>query len=293
MVSKLATDRFRAILEMLPGDWRRFLSVDLEWLITYTGRISLGYQELIVILCMTLWSIARGSDAVSGELNRGTLEMLLAQPLSRLQILLTQTLVTFSGVAILAAAAFAGTSAGVFFTAVREEVPPHLTAPFYLPGIGMEIPLPFGERTVRFTPMYEKVNVLLFLPATANLFALGVMIAGFSLLMSSWDRYRWRTIGLVAGVLVVQSMLKIASMASPSTNWMKWLSILSLYQPESFVRVADLTPKWAWSFGIYDAHGKWTNFGPLASDGLLIGVGLACVVGAAWIFSRRDLPPPL
>jgi ABC-2 type transport system permease protein len=162
-----------------------------------------------------------------------------------------------------------------------------------LPGIGTEIPLPFGERTVRITPMREKVNVRLFLPATANLFALGVMIAGFSLLMSSWDRYRWRTIGLVTGVLVVQSMLKIAGMASASTNWMKCLSILSAYQPESFVRVADLTPDLAWSFSIYDAHGKWTGFGPLASDVLLVGVGVACVVGAAWIFSHRDLPAPL
>src|SRR6188768_4116856 len=75
MVSRIETDRFKAILEMLPTDWRRFLSVDLEWLITYPGRISLAYQELIVILCMAIWSIARGSDAVSGELNRGTLEM--------------------------------------------------------------------------------------------------------------------------------------------------------------------------------------------------------------------------
>src|SRR5262245_32885378 len=74
LVSQLATERFKTILEMLPGDWRRFLRVDLEWLITYPGRISMGYQELIVVLCMALWSVARGSDAVSGELNRGTLE---------------------------------------------------------------------------------------------------------------------------------------------------------------------------------------------------------------------------
>ena len=61
MVSKLATDRFRAILEMLPGDWPGSSRFDLEWLITYPGRISLAYQELIVILCMAIWSIARGS----------------------------------------------------------------------------------------------------------------------------------------------------------------------------------------------------------------------------------------
>ncbi len=293
MVSRLATDRFRAILEMLPSDWRKFLSVDLEWLITYPGRISLAYQELIVILCMAIWSIARGSDAVSGELNRGTLEMLLAQPLSRGRILFMQAAVTLSGVAVLAAAAFGGTGAGVFTTTVKEEVSPHITIPFYLPGIGTQIPLPFGERTTRYTPMYHKVDMRLFLPATANLFSLGVMIAGFSLLMSSWDRYRWRTIGIVTGVLVVQTMLKIAGMASESTRWLKCLTVLSAYEPESFVRVADLTPNAAWAFNNYDAQGSWSSFGPLASDLLLVGVGLASLLGAAVIFSRRDLPAPL
>lgn len=293
MVGRLATDRFRAILEMLPNDWRRFLSVDLEWLITYPGRISLAYQELIVILCVAIWSIARGSDAVSGELNRGTLEMLLAQPLSRGRILFTQAVVTLCGVAILAAAAFGGTGAGVYTTKVKEDVSPHIAVPFYVPGIGTQVPLPFGKRTTRYAPMYHKVDMRLFLPATANLFALGVMIAGFSMLMSSWDRYRWRTIGIVTGVLVVQVMLKIAGMASESTRWLKYLSVLSAYEPEAFVRVADTMPHAAWSFIIYDAHGKWMSFGPLAYDLVLIGLGLASLAGAAVIFARRDLPAPL
>ena len=41
-----------------------------------------------------MFAIARGSDVVSGELGRGTLEMLLAQPVSRLQVLYTQAAVT-------------------------------------------------------------------------------------------------------------------------------------------------------------------------------------------------------
>jgi ABC-2 type transport system permease protein len=278
---------------MLPNDWRRFLSVDLEWLITYPGRISLAYQELIVILCMAIWSIARGSDAVSGELNRGTLEMLLAQPLSRRRILLTHAIVTLIGVAVLAGAALGGTAAGVYTTDIQEEVPPHLPLPFYLPGLGTQVPLPFGERTVQNTPMHEKVDIRLFLPATLNLFALGVMIMGFSMLMSSWDRYRWRTIGIVTGVLVVQVMLKIAGMASDSTRWLKYLSILSAYEPETFVRLADLKPEEAWSWMIYDPQGNWAGLGPLGSDLALIGLGAISLAIGFVIFTRRDLPAPL
>ena len=82
-------------------------------------------------------------------------------------------------------------------------------------------------------------------------------------------------------MLVVQTMLKIAGMASDSTHWLKYLSILSAYEPESFVRVADTMPNAAWSFSIYDTHGNWSSFGPLASDLLLVGVGLASLLGAA------------
>ena len=34
-----------------------------------------------------------------------------------------------------------------------------------------------------------------------NLFCLGVAVAGFSTLVSSLDRYRWRTIGIVVAAL--------------------------------------------------------------------------------------------
>jgi ABC-2 type transport system permease protein len=225
--------------------------------------------------------------------NRGTMEMLLAQPLSRARILLTQVAVTLVGVGVLALSAHGGTAVGVYTTSVKEEIAPAISLPFYLPGVGTKISLPFGKPTVRYTPMREKVDLQLFVPATVNLFALGVMIAGFSTLMSSWDRYRWRTIGIVTGVLVVQVMLKVAGMASESTRWLKYLSVLSAYEPESFVRVADLHPERTWAVAMYDAQGAWEGFGPLASDLLLLGVGGVALAGAFAIFLKRDLPAPL
>ena len=76
---------------------RELLKLPFEQLATYSGRIALAYDLPIVILCVSVWAIARGSDCVSGELGRGTMEMLLAQPVSRLQVLLTQATVTTIG----------------------------------------------------------------------------------------------------------------------------------------------------------------------------------------------------
>ena len=293
IVSRLSTERFRAILEMLPGDWKRFLTIDFEWLITYPGRISLAYQELIVIMCVAVWSIARGSDVVSGEINRGTMEMLLAQPFSRGKILATQSFVALSGCALLSLSAWGGTCAGVLTTAVKEPVATKLQLPFYVPGVGTEVTLPLPTtKTVRI-PMRQRVDMRLFFPATVNLFCLGVMITGLSTLMSSWDRYRWRTIGLVSGILIAQLILKIAGMALEELHPLTYLSLLSAYEPESHVRLADVSPELMSSMWLAGEDGQFKGFGPLAHDLLLFGVGSISFIAASAIFSRRDLPAPL
>ena len=49
-------------------------------------------------------------------------------------------------------------------------------------------------------PMSDLMDPSVLAHASVNLFALGVMLAGFTTVMSSWDRYRWRTIGIVSGI---------------------------------------------------------------------------------------------
>lgn len=293
VVSRLSTDRFRAILEMLPGDWRRLLAVDFEWLITYQGRISLAYQELIVVVCVAIWSVARGSDVVSGELNRGTMEMLLAQPLSRTRVLLTQSCVAIAGVGVLSLAAWTGTVAGVYSTQVKEQVSARINLPLYVPGIGDSVPLPFAKQETQLIPMHQKVDVAVFIPASCNLFAFGVMLLGISTLMSSWDRYRWRTIGLVSATLIVQLLLELAGRALEGWGFLTYFTLLSAYEPEVHVRLADTVPGVMWTLGQYDSNGQFIGLAPLAHDFLLVLVGLICLLCSLAIFNRRDLPAPL
>jgi ABC-2 type transport system permease protein len=194
---------------------------------------------------------------------------------------------------LLAITPWLGTSVGIRTTSVQEEVAPAWELPFSLPGLGSQIPIPFAEKELRRTPMAELVDANVFLPATANLFSLGLMMAGFSTLMSSWDRYRWRTIGIVVGLYVLEVMAKIAGLASDQLRWLTYFSVLTAYEPEACVRVADVTPEFAWSLFLYDQQGQWVGYGPLSYDGLMAGVGIVCYVIAGVVFCRRDLPPPL
>lgn len=293
LVSRLDTSRFKAIVDLLPGDWKRFSPVDMEWLVTYDGRVALAYDEPIVVFGMSIWAIARGSDVISGELNRGTMEMLLAQPLSRSQILWTQAVVTLLGAALISCSAWFGTFVGVQACSAKEEVRPTWTLPVPLPWLGREIPQPLAPLETRHTPMSEKVDSHNYWPAAFNLFSLGAFLCGFSTLVSACDRYRWRTIGVVVGAYVVQTVMKLVGMASDDWAWMRPLSIFTAYEPEAFVQLAVERPELAWSVWRVDEAGVFTQLGPLGYDLIFLVLGYLAYLAAAVIFHRRDLPAPL
>ncbi|MEY4181269.1 MAG: hypothetical protein RLY70_4844 [Planctomycetota bacterium] len=293
MVGRIDTERFGAILELLPGDWKKFTVVEMDWLITYAGRIAMAFDEPVVVFGMSIWAIARGSDCVSGEINRGTMEMLLAQPLSRLQVLSHQALMTVAGVVVIAGAAWGGTWTGIHTTSTREEARPAWRLPFAMPGVGREIPRPWAAKEVRWTPMADRVSSNIYLPAAANLLSLGFFLAAITTLVSSCDRYRWRTIGIVVGAYVAQTIMKLVGMAAEEWRWLMYLSVFTPYEPEAGVNLAMKSPSLAWSVFLYGPDGQRAGLGPLGDDLLLICGGLLAYGAAAVIFHRRDLPAPL
>ena len=141
--------------------------------------------------------------------------------------------------------------------------------------------------------MSIEVDSATFVPASFNLMALGVFLAGLSSLFSSWDRYRWRTIGLVAGIFVVQVIIKIIGLAAERFQWLGYCTFFSAYEPEQFVSVAVNRPEDVWSVFLYDASGQLTGLGPLGYNLILLGMGLAAYIAATFVFRARNLPAPL
>ena len=66
------------LLRAIPKDWQRLSGVPFTEVATHAGRIALAFVDPVVVLAATVWGITRGSDAVSGQLERGTMEMVLA-----------------------------------------------------------------------------------------------------------------------------------------------------------------------------------------------------------------------
>ncbi len=288
LVGQFDMSRFETVIEQF-RDWEQFSPVPFEHLVTYTGRIAMAYDEPILILCVVLWAIARGSDCISGEIGRGTMEMLLAQPVSRVQVLWSQASVTIAGVALLALTSWLGLYAGIQTNTVEERA----AASWRVPWLGVELRNPLAKEQVIRRPMADKVDPAHLVPAAVNLFSLGFFLAGLSTLLSSSDRYRWRTIGLVVGIYIVQLTLKIVGLASDRVAWFGRLTFFTAYEPVRFVSIAVYQPESTWSLVLRDEAGRWVSFGPLGYNLILLGTGAVAYLLATAAFHRRDLPAPL
>ena len=129
----------------------------------------MSFVDPVTVFVAVSWSIARGSDCISGEIGRGTMELLLAQPVRRVTIVVVQAIVTTGGAALIAFSAWFGIWLGMQITGFAAPLEPTR-----------------------------------FIPSAMNLFGFMFFLAAFSTLVSASGRDRRRTIGLSAGFYLIQ-----------------------------------------------------------------------------------------
>jgi ABC-2 type transport system permease protein len=287
VVSLLDMSQFQTIVEQF-REYEKFAPIKFDALFTYTGRVGMTYDEPVVILCTVIWCFARGSDVVSGELGRGTLEMLLAQPVSRRTLLLSHATVSVIGLALLCLLVWAGIGVGVHATTVQETVPqPSIRVPI----LNFEMPLTLAEPQKQLVPLSDRVDVRTFAASTFQLFAFGFFLLGLSSMFSSFDRYRWRTIGLVVAVYVLQIVMFGLGKSAQKLDWLLSMTFFSCYKPQrmtSLVAEGGLVAPWSLTTSAADL-----TLPPLAYPLVLLVLGVICYLIADARFNRRDLPAPL
>ncbi|MEZ6136212.1 MAG: ABC transporter permease subunit [Pirellulaceae bacterium] len=293
IVCQFDLQKFEPLLEQF-RIFEKFSPVPFEQLLTYAGSIGMSFSEPVLILCVLVWSIARGSDVVSGELGRGTLEMLLSRPISRTRLLVVHFSVCTLGLAVLCSIAWMGIAVGIHTNSVTETM--SSSAELKIPFLPVGIPLQFGESVEVQTPLASRVAASRFLPTTVNLFAFGFLMLGLSTLLSCVDRYRWRTIGIVISIYVVQLLMFLLSKAVSSWRWLEDFTFFTNYQPDAIVHLAGSQPQLAWSLIVPVGQRSvlWPHtLGPLGLSLQMILYGSLCFAIGLYLFHRRDLPAPL
>lgn len=180
----------------LPAFVLKLLPVPLEALGSPLGRTAFGFEEMPVLLLAGLWAIARGTDNVSGRVGAGQMELLLAQPVSRLGVYASHAAVSLAGVVVLGLAGWLSTAVAVATSHFAD--PPAFTD---------------------------------YAPAAANLTALTVFLLGVATLAGALAPSRSAAVGWIIGFYFVEVACKIVALLSSSYAWLKKWTFLTAYEP--------------------------------------------------------------
>ncbi|MGO9110492.1 MAG: ABC transporter permease subunit [Thermoguttaceae bacterium] len=210
LMSRFPVGGIAIILNLLPGFLEAMIGVPLKLLASPVGQLSFLYIDVVTLLVCVGWALGRGSDSVSGEIARGTMDMILSLPVWRVTVLMVPAVVTALGSTLLAASVHLGTMLGL--------------------------------ACVRFEPSPAPSE---FLPGTINLFCMMFCFTAITTLVSSWGRDRWATIGIAGGFFIFSLIIKLVARLWPFGDWLFILSFLSAFEPQRLILMPDASGRTA------------------------------------------------
>ncbi len=211
-VSQLPLGAFGMMLRWMPDVFKPMLGVPVAALATPLGQLSVLFVHAITLLVFIGWALGRGSDPITGELSRGTMDLILSLPVRRSAVLIPSAVVAAAGSVILGGALLGGIGLGLWTCSVAEA------------------------------PELKQL-----LPGAVNLCAMTFCLTAMTTLFSALGRDRWRTIALSAGFFVVALIVKMAARIWPAdwpegwhvSWWLYKLTFLSVFQPQELILLGD------------------------------------------------------
>lgn len=106
---------------LIPEQFVSFGSGDL---LSLTGSITLGLQHPLFLALLGIFAVGLSATAIAGERQRGTLEVLLARPISRVRIYVTFAVAILVILALLIGLTLGGMYVGASIQGVQDELDP-------------------------------------------------------------------------------------------------------------------------------------------------------------------------
>jgi ABC-2 type transport system permease protein len=244
--------------------------------------LSIGYVHPLMVTVFCIWGVGRAAGAIAGEIDKGTMELLLAQPLARWRVVLAHLLVDLITIPLLCVALWAGNWVGAWAITPIQVEQPDLPAPTF------PVPFPPTSPQVDEEALQKKLRVepVRFLPALAVVGGLVFAVSGATMWLSSAGRFRWRVLGIAVFVALVQFLVNVLGQMWDQAAWLRPLTVFYYYQPQQVILSGD----WCVSFS------EWNGGAALLRVPMplvLYGVGVVGYLMALLTFTRRDLPAPL
>jgi ABC-2 type transport system permease protein len=224
--------------------------------------LSVGYVHPLVLTIFCIWAVGRASSALTGEIDRGTVELLLSQPVARNRVIFAHFCVDGCTIPVLCLSLWAGTWLG--------------TWAFGLLQLGA--PLDTGE---------FQVDPRAYAPALVNVAALLFAISGYTMWLSAAGRFRARVMGIAIVATLLQLVVNVIGQMWDALARLRPFTVFYYYQPQRIILKGE------WSVDLSECW-KMGQHGPMINViWLLLTVGLIGYGMALWTFGRRDIPAPL
>ena len=265
-----------------------------------TDLLSIGYVHPLVVTILCIWAVGRAAGAVAGEIDRGTMELLLSQPVARSRLILAHLGVDLLTIPVLCLSLWAGNWAGALLigqTITPEEVrlkerPPGPNVVVEVGPLRVRLEQPArrsrepSERDRQRMDERLRVEPERFGPALWLVGGLVFAVCGYTMWLSSAGRFRWRVLGVAVFVTLVQFLVNLIGQMWPVLEPLRPLTVFYYYQPQQVILGGG------WDVTLREWNGG-APLGRVPMPAVLYGVGLAGYALALWTLHRRDLPAPL
>ncbi len=203
LMSQFRTGVMSKLLHLLPDFVGRRPGVPRPDLAPPPGRLRGVLVHAVALVVLVGGALGGGSATVSGEIARGTMDLVASLPIRRTSIVLASAAVTTAGTILLVLALWLGQGMGLATVALEE-------------------PVALGT----------------FFPGAVNLAAMVFCLTAITTLFSSWDRDRWHTILWVGGVFTLSAIVKMIARLWPAGAGLRYLSFLTAFEPQRLILAA-------------------------------------------------------
>lgn len=160
--------------------------------------LSIGYVHPLTQTILCVWAIGRAAGAVAGEIDRGTMELLLAQPITRSSVILAHLTVDVMTIPVLCLSLWSGTCLGIWLVDLDAD------------------PLRFA-------------------PALLNIAALLFAVSGYTMWLSAAGRFRGRVLGLAVLVTLLQFLVNLIGQLWDQVELLRPFTVFYYYQPQQSI----------------------------------------------------------
>lgn len=196
---------FMRMLDRMPKIFKAFIGGDDLMPTNVLSIVAIGYQHPLILTSLMINAVIVPSGLLTAESESGTMELLLARPITRMRIFILTAVLSLVSQVALVGVVLLGTAIWTRYFDYGEEIP--------LEG---------------------------FVHVTAHLAALGAAVVGLSLATSVWLNERAQAIGIVVAYLVGSYLMDFSAVWLPSLKNLHPYTLFYYCRPNPILAAGEI-----------------------------------------------------